>query len=85
MTTYRDIHPVIVICCDEDGDISFEHVPKNVFLDRLKEQYYGEKPTFANPGSNPDLSKFVGLIVIQGDVCVPRAVKVSTEYRLPSP
>jgi hypothetical protein len=73
---------VIVINCTEDGDRHVSRLTKAEFLWKFKSDHWGKKPKFAPAGSVPDMSLFVGIIVIDGDIVVPRPVQVVTEYEL---
>lgn len=73
---------VIVISCNEDGDKSIDRMRKEEFLARLKRDCYGSKPVFQPAGTVPNLDCFSGLIVIEGDVIVPKAVQRVTEYEI---
>ena len=76
---------VIVIYCNEDGDRYFERMRKSTLLSKLKDNHWGRDIKFAtsDQADKGDLGDaFVGLIVIDGDVVVPRAVSVTTEYSL---
>lgn len=73
---------VIVISFNEDGDPpKVEELSKEAFCKRLDEHYYGENPTFAK-AANLDTAAFAGLLVIEGKIVQPRAVKVTTRHEL---
>jgi hypothetical protein len=73
---------VLVISCSEDGDKSLHRLTKAELCDRLDEQWYGESPAFAPPGTVPNMDTFVGLIIIEGDIVVPKPVEKVTRYQL---
>lgn len=74
---------VVVISFNEDGDLpSIKEMSKEEFKKRLKEDYYGSRPVFAEPGQPIDQGHFVGLVVIEGKIIKPKAVQVATEYDL---
>lgn len=74
----------LLIKFSEDGDLPrVEHVSAEELRKRLKEHYYGERPKFAEPGKdvNGEYSGGV-LVVIKGEIVVPKAVQVATEWDL---
>jgi hypothetical protein len=74
---------VVVISFNEDGDPpSVTELSKEEFRKRLREDYYGSRPVFAEPGKPVDSDRFVGLVVIEGKIVKPKAVQVTTEYDL---
>jgi hypothetical protein len=73
---------VLVISCGEDGDKTLARLTKAELCDRLDEQWYGEDPQFASPSAVPDLERFVGLIIIDGDIIAPKPVEKVTRYKL---
>ena len=76
---------VIVIHQSEDGP-SIERMTKDALLKRLKEGYWGlgnHGPTFCPVGSVPDFDRGGNVLtIIEGDVIVPKVVKVVEEYEL---
>jgi hypothetical protein len=73
----------VVISFNEDGDPpSVQEMSKDELQKRLKEQYYGSRPVFAEPGQEINPDRFVGLIVIEGKIIKPKPVQVATEYDL---
>lgn len=75
---------VVVVTFNEDGDLpSVEEMPKEDFLNSLKEAVKdGERPVFYDPKNPEDLESFVGMVVIEGKIIKPKAVKVTTEYEI---
>ncbi len=85
---------VVVIHCSEDGDKTIHRMTKRIFLSRLKDEYWGPDPKFLERGhllpaapradlpETSDLGSFVGLVIIDGDITVPKPVQVITEYEL---
>lgn len=76
---------VVVLYFNEDGDVpSVNQMSKEEFLSRLEENYWGENPKFADmkPGWTIDTDSFVGLVVIEGKVIVPKPVQVATKYEI---
>ena len=72
----------VVIHFNEDGDPpSVDEMTGDDLKEKLKEDYWGSRPKFAQPGKRVDGS-FVGLVVIKGEIIVPKAVQVATEYDL---
>jgi len=73
----------VLICFKGGGALpTVEAMPAEILKTRLDEGYYGENPVFAKPGDKIDQGHFVGLVVIRGDVVVPRTVQVATKYEL---
>lgn len=74
---------VVVISFNEDGDPpDIEEMTKDAFKEKLKDQWWGPNPNFAEPGQKVSTGEFDGLVVIEGKIIKPRAVKVGTEYEL---
>lgn len=73
----------VVIAFDEDGDPpSVEEIGADELRKRLKEDYWGERPVFAEPGKEFDSGSFSGLVVIEGKIVKPKAIQVATDYDL---
>ncbi len=81
---------MILIYCSEDGDHRIERISKEEFLKQLNAGDYGDggdngpRPIFADPKTfdRLDLEQFVGYILIDGDIVVPKAEKVVTKFKL---
>lgn len=75
---------VVIVHYSEDGDIpSVEQMSKDEFKKRLKENYYGEKPDFVQPAQSIDGgSQGSAILVIEGQMIVPKPVQVVTEFEL---
>lgn len=74
----------IVMKYNEDGDApSVTNMSADELREKLKENYWGERPTFAQPGQNVngDHSGAV-LVIIKGEIVVPKPVQVATEWEL---
>jgi len=78
-----DIYIIISRTCD---GTHIARMTGSELLKRLHDGYYGEgvhAPTFWPAGTVPDLSYEGSMfLVIKGDVVVPKAVQVATEYVL---
>lgn len=62
---------VTVIYFNEDGDLPLvKTIGTDLFLDRLKADYYGENPEFAK-GREIDGACFHGLVVLKGGFIQP--------------
>ena len=73
----------VVISFNEDGDPpSVTQMSADELRGRLKEDYWGSRPVFAEPGKPVDSGRFAGLVVIEGKIIKPQAVQVATEYDL---
>jgi len=73
----------VVIRFNEDGDLpAVEELTADQLRTRLKEDYWGARPVFAEPGQRVDGASFVGLIIIEGRIVKPRPVEVAVEYDL---
>lgn len=75
---------LIAIYCSEDGDKSIKFTTKAEFMKKIEEDLKGgcEMPRFAKPGEKVELDYFVGYILIEGNVIVPKAVEKVTKYEL---
>lgn len=75
------MNSVVVLYFNEDGDPpSVEPMSKDQLRQKLKENYWGSRPVFAEPGKEINTANFSGLVIIEGQIVKPRAVKVATEY-----
>lgn len=73
----------VVISFNEDGDPpSINEMDEDTLKDRLKENYWGSRPQFAEPGKEIDTDTFAGVVVIEGKIIKPKPVQVVTEYDL---
>ena len=77
-----DVDTVVVITFNEDGDLpSVEEMSKEKFKKMVKECHEdGERLVFHDPKRRLDVESFVGMVVIEGKIIKPKAVKVTTEY-----
>lgn len=77
---------MILIYCSEDGDHGVRRLSKEQFLKNLNSGDYGdlEKIEFADPKTfdRLDLESFVGYILIDGDIVVPKPETVVTKFKL---
>lgn len=74
----------IVISFSEDGD---PPIVKTMTADelkgKLKEHWWGERPKFVQPCKQFDAGSSGGaLMIIKGEIVVPKAVQVTTEYEV---
>jgi hypothetical protein len=73
----------VVIKYNEDGDLpDVKEMSGDELRGKLKENYWGERPNFAEPGKEVHGSRFSGLVVIKGQIIKPKPVQVATEYDL---
>lgn len=72
-----------VIKSNEDG-ISIESVSEQELLEGLHDNSYGESPSFTEklPNKPIDLSEESKLIIIKGEIVVPKPKFVVKEYKL---
>lgn len=71
----------IVISTSEDG-IHVNHLSREDLLARLAENYYGDVE-FKNSISETDPNYWgTKLLIIKGDIVVPEAVKVVTQFKV---
>lgn len=73
---------VWVLSCGEDGDKKLDRMTKADLCDRLEENWWGSDVRIAQPNEKIDLDRFVGIIIIDGDIVVPKAVEKVTRYTL---
>lgn len=78
---------MILIYCSEDGDHRIEQISKEQFLKNLNDGDYGEdleKIEFADPKTfdRLDLESFVGYILVDGPIVVPKPEKIVTKFKL---
>lgn len=77
---------VVIVYCSEDGDHSVFQMDKAKFLQQLKVDYKDSRygPTFFDPDNHDrtDLNRFAGMIVIEGQIVRPKALKVETEWEI---
>lgn len=75
---------LIAIYCSEDGDKSIEFTTKTAFMREMEQNLKdgSSMPKFAKPGEKLDLDYFVGYILIEGEVIVPKPVERVTKYEL---
>lgn len=83
---------MILIHCSEDGDHSVEQLPKEVFLKKLNDGEYGDNGDngplreFMAPNDLGkrwfDLNTFVGIILVDGDVVVPKVKEIVKKFTL---
>ena len=69
-----------VIHATEDGDVHITPLSKDELEARLNDQYWGDAKIF---DCVPDLALNAGLIIVKGEVVVPRSVKVVEKVELP--
>ena len=63
---------MIIICFNEDGDLpTVEELTREEFLKDLNTDKWGENPAFT-PSANISVNRFVGLMVIDGEIVQPR-------------
>lgn len=73
----------VVIGFNEDGDPpSVTQMSGDELRRRLKEDYWGSRPVFAESEKPIDSEMFSGLVIIEGRIVTPKAVQVTTEYDL---
>lgn len=73
----------IVMSFGEDGDPpSFDQLTEVELQERLREKYYGDRPVFAEPGKKFEPSRFIGVLIIKGEIVKPKPKTVVTEYEL---
>lgn len=72
---------IILISAGPDGT-SIDIMSEEELLNRLNDEYYGEKRRFAKPGEKIDFDSFDGLIVIKGQIVRPKPEKVITKFKL---
>ena len=75
--------PCMVLHFKGGGSIpTIEQMTSGLLKYALDEGLFGESPSFAEPGQPIDHNKFVGLVVVRGDVVKPRVVQVATRYEI---
>lgn len=75
---------VVAIYCSEDGDKSIKFTTKAEFMKGIEADMKdgASFPRFAKPGEKIEMDYFVGYILIEGDVIVPKPVEKVTKYEL---
>jgi hypothetical protein len=74
----------VVISFNEDGDPPIvKSMTGDELKAKLKENWWGERPKFVQPCKQFDAGSSGGaLMIIKGEIIVPKAVQVATEYDL---
>jgi hypothetical protein len=70
---------------NSDGDTTVEQLSADTLKSRLAEGYWGETPDLMGSITNEDTNYWPerGLLIIRGDVFVPRPVARVTEWEVP--
>ena len=71
------------IISNSDGDTTVDVVDKETLLERIKEEYYGDREVFTEMPSDNDTNYWgEGILVIKGKVVSPKPVQVITDFEI---
>lgn len=65
---------------NSDGDTYVKHVTEEQLTKQLNENYYGRE--VINRIDNDDTNYWDGMLIIKGEICVPKKVEVVTKYEV---
>ena len=71
-----------IIAGSEDGGCHMERVSKEECLQRISGDYYGSRRKILNRLPE-DICNFTDLVIIKGEIIVPKPKTVVTEYEIP--
>lgn len=77
----------VIVVSSSDGDVTIQRLTREQLSQRLKEHYWGNEPRFlavADFGQSDwlDLTARGGIVIIDGDVIVPKPKQVVVEYEV---
>jgi len=71
-----------VICQDDDGEVFVDKLTKEQLLEHLNEYYWGDSEIFSDLPDFDLAAWHSGLLIIKGEIVVPRAVEKITSFEV---